>query len=79
MTNLVDLLDIRPDHDHHVAMLHCDLQDLIVASLAPLPAGGKEELRVALGPEAHGGRRAQREGGDDRAKLALTIVVVLRM
>ena len=78
MTNLVDLLDIRSDHDHHVAMLHSDLQDLIVAGLAPLPAGGKEELRVALGPEAHGGRGAQREGSDDRSKLALAIIVVLR-
>ena len=79
MTNLVDLLDIRPDHDHHVTVLHGDLEDLVVAGLAPLPVGGKEELRVALGPKAHGGRGAQREGSDDRAKLAFAIVVVLRV
>ena len=79
MTNLVDLLDIRPDHDHHVTVLHGDLENLVVAGLAPLPVGGKEELRVALGPEAHGGRGAQREGSDDRAKLAFAIVVVLRV
>ena len=76
-TNLVDLLDLRPDHDHHVTVLHGNLENLVVAGLASLPVGGKEELRVALGPEAHGGRGAQREGSDDRAKLAFAIVVVL--
>lgn len=77
MTNLVDLLDLRPGHDHHVTMLHSDLENLLIAGFSMLQVSWKEKLRVALGPEAHGGRRAEREGSNDRAKLALAIIVVL--
>lgn len=77
MTHLVDLLDLRPGHHHNVTMLHSDLEYLLVAGFSLLQASWKEELRVALGPEAHGGGRAEREGSNDRAKLALAIIVVL--
>jgi hypothetical protein len=49
----------------------------VVASLPPVLASGEEELRVTFGAETHCGGGAQREGRDDRAKLAFAIVVVL--
>ncbi len=76
-THLIDLLDLGPDHDHHVTMLHDNLKNIMVGGSAPLLVGRQEELGVALGPEAHRGRRAQSEGGHDGAELGLAVIMVL--
>jgi hypothetical protein len=77
MTNLVDLLDLGPGHDHHVTMLHRDLENLLVTQSALLETSRKKELRVALGPETHRGGRAERKGSNDRAQLALAVIMIL--
>lgn len=80
MTNFKELLDLSPDHDHHVTMLHWNLQNLSVCNLpAFCDLCGVLETFADLGPEAHGGRRSEGEGRDDRAKLMLTVIVVLQL
>ncbi len=78
-THLIDLLDLCPSHDHHVAMFHGDFQHLLVGNVPPVLDGGQQERRLALGAELHDGRRAQREGSDDRAEFVLAIIVILRL
>lgn len=78
-TNLVDLLDLRSNHDHNIAMLHGDLENLLEAGLAPVLTSGEVELGVAFGPETHEGGGTQGKSGNDRAKLVFTIIVILQV
>jgi hypothetical protein len=58
-TDLEDLLDLCPGHDHHVTMLHGDFQNVLVARLAVFISQGQEVPSLELGAETHSGRRAQ--------------------
>jgi hypothetical protein len=77
MTNLVDLLNMCPDHHHDIAVLHGNLDNLLVAGSSTLLAHREEEVGVFLRPEAHGGRGTQRHGSNHGPEFLLSIVVVL--
>jgi hypothetical protein len=74
---LVEFLDFGADHHHHVTVLHGDFEALHVTFFATIHVLRVPETRFALPAEAHGGRRAQREGSHNRTQLAFTIVMVL--
>jgi hypothetical protein len=79
MTNLVDLLNMCPDHHHDIAVLHGNLENLLVAGSSTLLAHREEEVGVSLGPEAHGGRGAQRHSRNHGPEFFLSVVVILQL
>lgn len=51
--NLIDPLNVGPNHDHHVAMHHGDFENLLVTVLSQHLVHGEKKSGVALRPEAH--------------------------